>query len=59
MFQQAIEGVSKQCLVRTRIYRFGRAVQDGRVWTNCYYVYPADAASVATSSRVSVVRTIR
>jgi aldehyde dehydrogenase len=44
MFQQALEGVSKQCLVRTRTYRFGRAVQDGRVWTNCYHVYPADAA---------------
>lgn len=25
-------------------YRIGRAVQAGRVWTNCYHVYPAHAA---------------
>ena len=25
-------------------YRVGRAVQAGRVWTNCYHVYPAHAA---------------
>ncbi|WP_066555443.1 aldehyde dehydrogenase [Croceicoccus bisphenolivorans] len=25
-------------------YRFGRAVQAGRVWTNCYHLYPAHAA---------------
>ena len=25
-------------------YRFGRAVQAGRVWTNCYHAYPAHAA---------------
>lgn len=25
-------------------YRFGRAIQAGRVWTNCYHVYPAHAA---------------
>ena len=28
----------------TRAYRFGRAVQAGRVWTNCYHLYPAGAA---------------
>jgi aldehyde dehydrogenase len=28
----------------TRAYRFGRAIQAGRVWTNCYHVYPAHAA---------------
>jgi aldehyde dehydrogenase len=28
----------------TRAYRFGRAVQAGRVWTNCYHLYPAHAA---------------
>jgi aldehyde dehydrogenase len=44
MFQQALEAVSKQSLVRTRTYRFGRAVQAGRVWTNCYPVYAAHAA---------------
>ena len=27
-----------------RAYRFGRAIQAGRVWTNCYHVYPAHAA---------------
>jgi aldehyde dehydrogenase len=25
-------------------YRMGRALQAGRVWTNCYHVYPAHAA---------------
>ena len=25
-------------------YRFGRAIQAGRVWTNCYHAYPAHAA---------------
>jgi aldehyde dehydrogenase len=25
-------------------YRFGRGVQAGRVWTNCYHAYPAHAA---------------
>ncbi|NJP38038.1 acetaldehyde dehydrogenase ExaC [Alkalicoccus luteus] len=25
-------------------YRFGRAIQSGRVWTNCYHDYPAHAA---------------
>jgi aldehyde dehydrogenase len=25
-------------------YRFGRAIQAGRVWTNCYHLYPAHAA---------------
>ncbi len=28
----------------TRAYRFGREIQAGRVWTNCYHVYPAHAA---------------
>ena len=27
-----------------RCYRFGRGVQAGRVWTNCYHAYPAHAA---------------
>ncbi|MGA2494642.1 MAG: aldehyde dehydrogenase [Roseiarcus sp.] len=27
-----------------RCYRFGRAIQVGRVWTNCYHAYPAHAA---------------
>ncbi|MEM8693356.1 MAG: aldehyde dehydrogenase [Pseudomonadota bacterium] len=25
-------------------YRFGRAIKAGRVWTNCYHLYPAHAA---------------
>jgi aldehyde dehydrogenase len=28
----------------TRAYRFGRNIQAGRVWTNCYHLYPAHAA---------------
>jgi aldehyde dehydrogenase len=27
-----------------RAYRFGRGIQAGRVWTNCYHLYPAHAA---------------
>ena len=27
-----------------RAYRVGRAIQAGRVWTNCYHAYPAHAA---------------
>jgi aldehyde dehydrogenase len=27
-----------------RAYRMGRGIQAGRVWTNCYHVYPAGAA---------------
>jgi aldehyde dehydrogenase len=27
-----------------RAYRFGRAIQAGRIWTNCYHAYPAHAA---------------
>jgi aldehyde dehydrogenase len=28
----------------TRAYRFGRGLQAGRVWTNCYHLYPSHAA---------------
>ena len=28
----------------TRAYRLGRGIQAGRVWTNCYHLYPAHAA---------------
>ena len=28
----------------TRAYRFGRNIQAGRVWTNCYHAYPAHSA---------------
>jgi aldehyde dehydrogenase len=27
-----------------RAYRAGRAIKAGRVWTNCYHMYPAHAA---------------
>jgi len=27
-----------------RAYRMGRKIQAGRVWTNCYHMYPAHAA---------------
>ncbi|MEM8572129.1 MAG: aldehyde dehydrogenase [Pseudomonadota bacterium] len=27
-----------------KAYRFGRAIKAGRVWTNCYHLYPAHAA---------------
>lgn len=27
-----------------RAYRFGRGIKAGRVWTNCYHMYPAHAA---------------
>ncbi|HBG96309.1 MAG TPA: aldehyde dehydrogenase [Chromatiaceae bacterium] len=27
-----------------RLYRMGRGIQAGRVWTNCYHLYPAHAA---------------
>src|SRR6266852_2257003 len=27
-----------------RAYKFGREIQAGRVWTNCYHAYPAHAA---------------
>ena len=27
-----------------RAYRMGRAIQAGRIWTNCYHAYPAHAA---------------
>jgi aldehyde dehydrogenase len=28
----------------SRAYRFGREIKAGRVWTNCYHLYPAHAA---------------
>jgi acyl-CoA reductase-like NAD-dependent aldehyde dehydrogenase len=30
--------------VQAVVARFGRAIQAGRVWTNCYHAYPAHAA---------------
>ncbi len=27
-----------------RAYRLGRAIEAGRIWTNCYHAYPAHAA---------------
>ena len=31
-------------------YRMGRAIKAGRVWTNCYHLYPAGPPSAATRS---------
>ncbi|GAF55701.1 LOW QUALITY PROTEIN: aldehyde dehydrogenase [Psychrobacter sp. JCM 18901] len=28
----------------TQAYRFGRGIQAGRVWTNCYHIYPSHSA---------------
>ena len=28
----------------SRAFRMGRGIQAGRVWTNCYHLYPAHAA---------------
>jgi len=28
----------------TKTYRVGREIRAGRVWTNCYHLYPAHAA---------------
>jgi aldehyde dehydrogenase len=28
----------------TQAYQMGRAIKAGRVWTNCYHLYPAHAA---------------
>ena len=28
----------------SRAFRMGRAIRAGRVWTNCYHLYPAHAA---------------
>src|SRR5699024_4822118 len=36
-------------------YRFGRGIQAGRVWTNCYHQYPAHAA-VGGNKRSGIVR---
>lgn len=40
-------------------YRMGRGIKAGRVWTNCYHLYPQVRRSVATSNRASVARTTR
>ena len=40
-------------------YRMGRGIQAGRVWTNCYHLYPRTRRSVATSSPASGARTTR
>ncbi len=40
-------------------YRFGRAIQAGRVWTNCYHLYPAHAAFGGYKHRASAARITR
>src|SRR3546814_4512984 len=34
-------------------YRLGRAIEAGRVWTNCYHAYPAHAALDRKSTRLN------
>lgn len=52
MFQQALEAVSKQSLVRTRTYRSGRAVQAGRVRPIVTTSIRPTRRSVATKSGI-------
>ncbi|QBN01387.1 putative aldehyde dehydrogenase [Pseudomonas aeruginosa] len=42
-----------------RAYRMGRGIKAGRVWTNCYHLYPATPRSAATRSPASVARRTR
>ena len=45
---------------QSRAFRMARGIQAGRVWTNCYHLYPAHAAfGGATRCRGSGVRTTR
>ncbi|WKE65163.1 aldehyde dehydrogenase [Gallaecimonas kandeliae] len=37
-------GAGVWTLDANRAYRMGRGIQAGRVWTNCYHLYPAHAA---------------
>ncbi|GAB6067560.1 aldehyde dehydrogenase family protein [Methylothermus subterraneus] len=37
-------GAAVWTLDANRIYRLGRGIQAGRVWVNCYHLYPAHAA---------------
>ncbi len=43
----------------SKAFRMGRGIKAGRVWTNCYHLYPAAPPSAATRARVSGVRTTR
>ena len=40
-------------------FRMGRAIKAGRVWTNCYHLYPAHAAFGGYKARASGARTTR
>ncbi len=42
-----------------RAYHFGRGIQAGRVWTNCYHLYPARVPSVQGEEAASGVRRTR
>ena len=39
-----------------RCYNFGRNIQAGRVWTNCYHAYPLAPPSAATSNPASAAK---
>ena len=40
-------------------YRAGRDIKAGRVWVNCYHVYPRTRRSAATNSPASAAKTTR
>lgn len=40
-------------------YRAGRMIEAGRVWTNCYHIYPAHAAFGGYKNQVLDVKTTR
>ena len=46
MYKRQLYGLGAGVWTRdiNRAYRFGRGIQAGRVWTNCYHLYPAHAA---------------
>ena len=41
---RAAEDPAIRCIRRPPPAGFGRAIRAGRVWTNCYHLYPAHAA---------------
>ena len=44
---------------RNRAFRMGRAIKAGRVWTNCYHLFPRAPRSAATRPPASVARPTR
>ena len=42
--QAKIDHLAKRLEAANTAYRAGREIQAGRVWQNCYHLYPAHAA---------------